>query len=506
MSILEGMRFSLLLGLVAVSLHAQDSLRLDLGGGQAMELIQIKPGTFTQGSPAGEAGRGADETERPVTISQAYYIGKYPVTRGQFGRFVAATNFRTEAERGPSGGFGWEGGKLVQKKEYSWRNPGFAQTDEHPVVVVTYADATAFCAWLSRQTGRQVALPSEAQWEYAARGGGQAGEGWHAGNSPSGTQPVGRKAANGLGLSDMLGNAWEWCEDWYAPYAAGAVADPRQTNSNLSDKPRRVLRGGAFSRPANEARAAKRFRNDPGSRNADNGFRVVVLGAVAAAPVKPAVPPSTPASPPVPAPTNPAPADHHEPLPTQNGGGVSTPLFPQALDGSTTPLESSGGGGSILQWVLIGAVVVVGLMLVRKIFAGGGGASPYRRQPPASGPMMGATSAYRQGQTSQSGPFQIRTVADGFWILGNVLQGTMLDVMWNGMTSSHTRSLGYQPGPQGHFVFTGEPPTQVAVTVSGDQQSGSYIDAPILPSSFSTPSHHQTPPPRQSFSGYPSAY
>ena len=492
------MRIVLIFALAAASLHAQESLRLDLGGGQSMELVRIQPGSFTQGSPAAEAGRAADENEHAVTLSQAYFIGKYPVTRGQFARFAEAANFRTEAERGPSGGFGWESGKLVQKHEYTWRNPGFAQTEDHPVVLVTYADATAFCTWASQQTGWQVTLPSEAQWEFAARGGGQAGEGWNATNSPGGTQPVGKKPANGFGLHDMLGNAWEWCEDWYAPYTAGPITDPRQTNPNLSDKPRRVLRGGAFSRPASEARPANRFRNDPGSRNADNGFRVVVLDA-AVAPPKSTSPPPPPPGQALHEKARPMPQPHDEPV----SAPLSTPLPSSAEDFDTAP--SSGSGPSFVQWGVIGVVVLFVLAVVRKILRGSGSSSPYLSQTPVSGSMLGATTAFRQGQRFQTGPFQIRTVADGFWILGNVQPGTLLQAMWSGSTTSHTRSFDYQPGPDGHFVFTGEPPAQVGVTISGDQPLGSMLDDPLIPRPV-PPIHHTPPPPAQNFGGYPSAY
>ena len=134
---------------VGVAQSAEPSRTLDLGDGVKIELIRIEPGTFMQGSAAGRPGRGEDETEREVTISQAYYIGKTPVTRGQFAQFVTATKYRTEAEKGTSGGFGLENGALVQKTGYNWRNPGFKQTDDHPVVLVTWDDTQAFARWLS---------------------------------------------------------------------------------------------------------------------------------------------------------------------------------------------------------------------------------------------------------------------------------------------------------------------------------------------------------------------
>jgi len=268
------------------AISADSFLTLDLGEHVSLDLVLVRHGSFQMGSPPNEPKRNSDEAQRAVTITKDYYIGRFPVTLVQFDRFISQTQYRTEAEAGPSGGFGWDGSKLKQEAGFNWRNTGFEQNGDQPVTTVSYADTLEFCDWLSRKSGRAISLPTEAQWEYACRAGTTTA--WHNGNDPTqageiawfkprsqnATHPVDSAKPNSWGLY-IGGNVNEWCKDWYAPYASGPSTDPEQTNPSLSDKPRRVLRGGSWLREVQHTRSAARFRNDPGSRNADNGFRIV---------------------------------------------------------------------------------------------------------------------------------------------------------------------------------------------------------------------------------------
>jgi formylglycine-generating enzyme required for sulfatase activity len=233
-------------------------------------------------------------------------MGKYEVTKRQFGRFIAADGYKTEAEETGKGGTGFnttsnefESGKPI----YNWKNAGFAQTDDHPVVNVSWNDADKFTAWLRGRIGQTCSLPSEAQWEYACRAGtttlyasgndaetvaqvGNVADStarkkftyWtHTIKAEDGyvfTAPVGRFRANPLGLHDLHGNVWEWCQDWYDEkyYANSPKPDPLNEQKATD----RVVRGGSWNSYPWGFRAAFRGRNSPDIRDSTVGFRIVV--------------------------------------------------------------------------------------------------------------------------------------------------------------------------------------------------------------------------------------
>jgi formylglycine-generating enzyme required for sulfatase activity len=233
-----------------------------------IELVSIPNGWFYMGSEDG------DSDERPrhkVTISQPFYLGKTKVTRAQFQRFVDDKGYQTEAEKA--------GDKTT------WKNPGFEQTGEHPVVCVSWNDAVAFCDRLKDKTGAKVRLPYEAEWEYSCRartttnyyfGDDEAKLGdyaWYHKNTSFGTKPCGQKLPNDFKLYDMHGLAWELCADGKRTYEKEDVTDPK---GPLSAGAFRVYRGGSWWYDTRLCRAALRADNAPSWRWVNIGFRVLV--------------------------------------------------------------------------------------------------------------------------------------------------------------------------------------------------------------------------------------
>jgi sulfatase modifying factor 1 len=295
---------------------------VDLGGGVKMEMTLIPAGEFLMGS--GESAEATAEffnkyygvdfwkaadskREHPqhrVRITRPFYLGTYHVTRGQFRQFVADTHYKTDAEKGEKPGtWGWNPDKKYfdWNEKYSWRNAGLRQTDEHPVVCVSWNDAVAFCKWLSKKEGKTYCLPTEAEWEYACRAGtktryysgddpetlakvGNVADAAYKAKFPPGiltikandgyvfTAPVGKFEPNAFGLYDMHGNAWQWCADWYGEdyYGKSPVDDPTGADSGYF----RVLRGGSWYDGPNKTCSALRRWNTPVQRDDDTGFRV----------------------------------------------------------------------------------------------------------------------------------------------------------------------------------------------------------------------------------------
>ncbi|QJE98279.1 formylglycine-generating enzyme family protein [Luteolibacter luteus] len=436
---------------------AEPTLELDLGQGTKLDLVLIQSGSFTQGSPASESGRGADEAQREVILTKDYYIGRSTVTFGQWERFVAETGYRSEAETGTSGGYGWNGSALEQRKNFTWRTPGFAQAADSPVCLLTFPDAQKFCEWLEKKTGRKITLPTEAQWEYACRAGTTtpwhhpegAGSAWHKDNAGNGTRTVGSKPANPWGLF-IGGNVSEWCLDWYGPYPAGEATDPRQDNSNLSDKPRRVLRGGSWNRGPSNTRSAARYRADPRSRNADTGFRIV-CSVEAPAPViappsqdLPPVESGTPsASDEATSPMQPGPETPHDPIDAEQG-----PSRP------SSPIRG-------LLCLLIPAFIVF------KIFR-----AVSRRNNAMSGSTMLNRPAPRPDPRPipQAVPPVLKT-DDGFWIRGDWPEGTALQVRYMVAGAVMMQEILYRPGEKGQFIYTGNKPDSVSVLAGADPEN-----------------------------------
>jgi sulfatase modifying factor 1 len=260
-------------------------------------MVVIPAGNFAMGSPGSEASRSDDEEPVHRVKVAAFALGKTEITRGQFAAFVRNTqyvvgdNCRT-----------LEGSKFDRRTGRNWRDLGFLQNDKHPVACINWNDAQAYAKWLSFKTGKHYRLPTEAEWEYAARGRTVTARYW--GNNPNKTckyanvadrtarakipgapfwllhdctdgfaytSPAGRFKANAFGLHDMLGNVWEWTEDSYHDSLEGAPADG---SAWQGDGKQRVIRGGSWNNDPGRVRAAERGRDTPASRFSNIGFRV----------------------------------------------------------------------------------------------------------------------------------------------------------------------------------------------------------------------------------------
>jgi formylglycine-generating enzyme required for sulfatase activity len=262
--------------------HDQATKLLEVDG-IPFELVRIPSGEFMMGSDAG------DSDEKPihrVRIAESFYMGRTEITVRQFQAFVEATGYKTEAEKSNwAATYSPAGFPIFPGRGFSWRQPGFQQSDDNPAVCISWNDAVEFCKWLSNETGEYCRLPSEAEWEYACRAGGEADSfknidevGWYRDNAAGKTHPVGRKKPNLWGLYDMHGNAWEWCLDvWHSNYEGA----PDDSSPWLSEDYlprvaiRRVLRGGAWCRRDFKASGTFRYRGTEDFKSVGTGFRIV---------------------------------------------------------------------------------------------------------------------------------------------------------------------------------------------------------------------------------------
>jgi len=253
----------------------EDSFNFEIG--IKLEMVSIPKGSFKMGSNE----RDSEKPIHEVKIEKAFWMGKYPITVGQFKRFVEETRYQTTAEK-EDGAYVNRGSSWEKKKDANWRNPYFKQTDKHPVVCVSWLDAVKFCEWLSIETDKKYRLPTEAEWEYACRANSQTkwsfgdneselkNYAWYRENSDSKTHEVGQKKPNPFGLFDMHGNVWEWtCSD-YRNYSENKHL--KYSSNNSANKP---LRGGSWYDVAVSCRAAFRDGDAPDIRYGNNGFRVV---------------------------------------------------------------------------------------------------------------------------------------------------------------------------------------------------------------------------------------
>jgi formylglycine-generating enzyme required for sulfatase activity len=271
------------------------------------EMVVIAPGRFEMGSPADEPEREGltesnAEDERPVhtvVLAKAFSIGRYEVTRGQFAAFAAATNAPLGDKCWVLGG---QGPIFAETAGHSWRAPLFEQTDAHPVVCVNWNEANAYAAWLSHLTGQRYRLPTDAEWEYAARAGAATARPWGDGRDEAcafanvrdaafseatgltddlfpcrdgvaHTAPVGSFKPNAFGLYDVIGNVAEWTADCHMADYRKAAAD----GAAPAEKPGclRTFRVGGFSNTPSAQRSANRVRSPADSRRSNLGFRVV---------------------------------------------------------------------------------------------------------------------------------------------------------------------------------------------------------------------------------------
>ncbi|HYF50141.1 MAG TPA: SUMF1/EgtB/PvdO family nonheme iron enzyme, partial [Planctomycetota bacterium] len=257
---------------------------LDLGGSVSMEFVLVPAGSFSMGTSRPDLAaiclkEGADTKDyqdespsRRVDVA-TFYMQKTPVTVAQFRRFVETTKYQTSAER-VGAAFVLQDRKWQKVPGACWKNPGFEQKDDHPVVMLSFRDCEAFATWVAQLTSRPVRIPGETEWEYAARGSnntlwpwGNVWNGklanhsdkrlrpfcqddWNYSKADDGfpfTSPVGAfQNASWCGALDMAGNVFQWCSDIYEPYPQSNTKPQISMDTGEDKDAKRVLRGGSF--------------------------------------------------------------------------------------------------------------------------------------------------------------------------------------------------------------------------------------------------------------------
>jgi formylglycine-generating enzyme required for sulfatase activity len=276
-------------------------------GGRGPEMIVVPVGEFRMGSPESEADHNANESpQHAIAFQRGFALSRNDITVAQFAQFVNATHYLSDAEKsGRSLIFDEAKNKLDPRAGVNWRHDfsGRPADPEQPAMYVSWNDATAYAAWLTRESGHVYRLPSEAEFEYALRAGTHGAYPWpgvappagignltgaedvsptgrhwgnafaHYGDGYWGPSPVGRFPPNAFGLYDMIGNVSEWVQDcWHEGYRRAPQDGSAWMNSGCA---RHVVRGAAWSSAPEQARSAYRQPEESGVGNARLGFRVV---------------------------------------------------------------------------------------------------------------------------------------------------------------------------------------------------------------------------------------
>ena len=243
--------------------------RVQLSG---IEFIYIPAGEFKMGSIKGESD---EKPEHKVSVC-SFYMSKHEVTFTQYDSFCEKTGRKKPSDAGYAHGNWKKMGIDVSPHDLKWGRGSL------PVINVSWHDAKAYCSWLSKKTVKNIRLPYEAEWEYACRAGTPGSYyddnindiAWHNGNSNNQTHPVMKKKPNAFGLYDMLGNVWEWCEDWYDSlfWAKSNIKKPKGPKKRSY----RVVRGGSWINKPEVCTVHRRRGYDPDRSGSGLGFRLVL--------------------------------------------------------------------------------------------------------------------------------------------------------------------------------------------------------------------------------------